>query len=87
MNAGVKVGEEITHAILEGKIDSCMAAIYDIIAVRAEGKIVSAPKGYDTFTGIEAAREKLACGNIRQQMEEFGIELEIVPVNTDFLLR
>ena len=38
-------------------------------------------------TGIEAAREKLACGNIRQQMEEFGIELEIVPVNTDFLLR
>ena len=52
-----------------------------------EGKIVSAPKGYDAFTGIEAAREKLACGNIRQQMEEFGIELEIVPVNTDFLLR
>ncbi|MFK2266003.1 charged multivesicular body protein 2b-B [Bacteroides fragilis] len=65
MNAGVKAGGEITHAVLEGKI-------------------VSAPKGYDTFTGIEAAREKLACGNIRQQMEEFGIELEIVPVNTDF---
>ena len=68
MNAGVKAGGEITHAVLEGKI-------------------VSAPKGYDAFTGIEAAREKLACGNIRQQMEEFGIELEIVPVNTDFLLR
>lgn len=68
MNAGVKAGGEITHAVLEGKI-------------------VSAPKGYDAFTGIEAAREKLACRNIRQQMEEFGIELEIVPVNTDFLLR
>lgn len=65
MNAGVKAGGEITHAVLEGKI-------------------VSAPKGYDVFTGIEAAREKLACGNIRQQMEEFGIELEIVPVNTVF---
>ena len=49
MNAGVKAGGEITHAVLEGKI-------------------VSAPKGYDAFTGIEAAREKLACGNIRQQM-------------------
>ena len=47
MNAGVKAGGEITHAVLEGKI-------------------VSAPKGYDVFTGIEAAREKLACGNIRQ---------------------
>ena len=43
MNAGVKAGGEITHAVLEGKI-------------------VSAPKGYDAFTGIEAAREKLACG-------------------------
>ena len=37
MNAGVKAGGEITHAVLEGKI-------------------VSAPKGYDAFTGIEAAR-------------------------------
>ena len=46
MNAGVKAGGEITHAVLEGKI-------------------VSAPKGYDTFTGIEAAREKLADGRIR----------------------
>ena len=35
MNAGVKAGGEITHAVLEGKI-------------------VSAPKGYDAFTGIEA---------------------------------
>ena len=34
MNAGVKAGGEITHAVLEGKI-------------------VSAPKGYDTFTGME----------------------------------
>ena len=49
-----------------------------------EGKIVSAPKGYDAFTGIEAAREKLACGNIRQQMEEVGMKLEIVPINTDY---
>lgn len=52
-----------------------------------EGKIVSAPKGYDAFTGIEAAKEKLVCGEIRRQMKEFGIELEIVAVNTDFLLQ
>ena len=45
MNAGVKVGEEITHAILEGKIDSCMAAIYDIIAVRSEGAFSRSVKG------------------------------------------
>lgn len=59
LNAGVTDGEEITHGVLQGKIEY-------------------KPGAFDPFWNRDDAVARLESEEIRKQMEELGVQMEIV---------
>lgn len=43
------------------------------------GHIISKPAGWDAFHGLEQAKEKFYSQELQREMENWGVEMEIIP--------